>query len=114
MGRRGADRLVGRARSRPPLLVDFGNVQSLSSSMLGKLIELNRAAKSAGARMSLFNLRPDVREIMEVTKLNRILRLYRDESDAVETSETPDKTPQATMKPKESKHELTKFLKSPE
>ena len=65
------------------LLVDFGNVQSLSSLMLGKLVALSRAANSAGARVALFNLRPDVREIMEVTRLDSVLRLHGAESEAL-------------------------------
>jgi anti-anti-sigma factor len=71
---------------RRPLLVDFGNVRSLTSLMLGKLIGLNRAAASAGARLALFNLRPDVRGILEVSRLNLILALYNDEPDALQTS----------------------------
>jgi anti-anti-sigma factor len=66
-----------------PLLVDFGNVRSLSSVMLSRLVRLNRAAESAGARLGLFNFRPDVRGIFEVTRLNLILYLYSDEPDAL-------------------------------
>jgi anti-sigma B factor antagonist len=68
---------------RRPLLVDFGNVRSLSSLMLGKLAGLRRAADTAGVRLGLFNLRPDVREIFEVARLNLILSLYGSESDAL-------------------------------
>jgi anti-sigma B factor antagonist len=53
-----------------PLLADFGNVRSLSSMMLGQLTGLNRAADAAGVRLELFNLRPDVREIFKVTRLD--------------------------------------------
>jgi anti-anti-sigma factor len=68
------------------LLVDFGNVKSLSSLMLGKLLRLNRAAQEGGGRLALFNLRPDVREILEVTGLNRILALYASEQEALQGS----------------------------
>jgi anti-anti-sigma factor len=67
-----------------PLLVDFGNVRGLTSIMLGKLIALNRAAESNGGRLGLFNLAPDVRAILDVTRLNLILRLYDDETDALQ------------------------------
>jgi anti-sigma B factor antagonist len=70
---------LGRRR----LLVDFGNVRSLTSLMLGKLVRLNREAEVAGGRLALFNLSPDVREIIEVTRLNLILSLYDDESGAL-------------------------------
>src|SRR5262245_47501573 len=66
-----------------PLLVDFGNVRSLSSLMLGQLIGLSRDAKAGGLRLALFNLQPDVRGIMEVTQLTRLLRLCGDEAEAL-------------------------------
>jgi anti-anti-sigma factor len=69
-----------------PLLVDFGNVRSLSSFMLGKLVGLSRAAGSAGARLALFNLRPDVRGILEVTGVNLLLCLYGGEAEALQGS----------------------------
>ncbi len=69
---------------RRPLLVDFGNVLSLSSMMLGKLVRLSRAAESAGVWLALFNLRPDVRGILEITRLNLLLRLYGDELEALQ------------------------------
>ncbi len=75
--------LVGEVGQRP-LLIDFGNVRSLSSLMLGKLTELARAANSAAVRLALFNLRPDVREILEVTGLHVLLCLYGSESEALQ------------------------------
>jgi len=68
------------------LLVDFGNVRSLSSLMLSKLIVLHRAAGSAGMRLALFNLRPDVRGILEITRLNLVLLLYGDEQEALQNT----------------------------
>jgi anti-sigma B factor antagonist len=69
---------------RRPLLIDFSNVRSLSSLMLGKLVGLRRVADAARARLGLFNLSPDVREILEVTRLHLLLSLYGDESDALQ------------------------------
>jgi anti-anti-sigma factor len=66
-----------------PLLIDFGNVRSLSSLMLGKLVELSRAARSAEVRLGLFNLRPEVRGILEVTGVNLVVNLYGDEAEAL-------------------------------
>jgi anti-anti-sigma regulatory factor len=76
-----ASLLPGLGRRR--LLVDFGNVRSLTSLMLGELVRLNRAAEAAGGRLALFNLPPGVREILGVTRLNLLLLLYGDESDAL-------------------------------
>lgn len=65
------------------LLVDFGNVQTLTSFMLGKLVRLNRTAEEAGWRLALFNLTPFVRQTLEVARLNLLLSLCDDESDAL-------------------------------
>jgi anti-sigma B factor antagonist len=73
---------LGRRR----LLVDFGNVRSLTSLMLRELVRLNRAAEAAGARLALFGLSPHVREILAVTALNLVLSLYDDEADALRGS----------------------------
>ena len=54
--------------------------------MLGELVRLNRAAEAAGGRLALFNLAPGVREILGVTRLNLLLLLYGDESDALRGS----------------------------
>lgn len=79
-----AERLVSfLSESSRPLLVDFGNVQSLTSYMLGQLVMLNRKAEAAGKRFALFNLSPYVRQILEVSRLNLILSLYDDESSAL-------------------------------
>src|SRR5271166_4671477 len=63
------DLLAGPARGR--VLLDFANVKSLSSLILGKLVLLNRAAEGAGGRLALCNLRPDIYEIMDVTRLTK-------------------------------------------
>ncbi|HZV03796.1 MAG TPA: STAS domain-containing protein [Gemmataceae bacterium] len=68
------------------LLVDFGNVDSLSSFMLGQLVKLNRTAEAAGKKFGLFNLRTHIREILDVSRLNLILSLYQDEADALRGS----------------------------
>lgn len=68
---------------RQRLLVDFGNVQTLTSFMLGKLVRLNRTAEAAGRRLALFNLTPFVRQTLEVARLNLLLLLCDDEADAL-------------------------------
>ena len=72
---------------RQPLLVDFGNVLSLSSLMLGQLIGLSRAADAAGVRLSLFNLRSAVRGILEITRLNLLLCIHGNEPEALPPKE---------------------------
>ena len=65
------------------LLLDFANVKSLSSTGLAKLISLNRKAESLGGRFALCNLRPEIREIMDVTRLSQLLCIYPAEQEAL-------------------------------
>jgi anti-sigma B factor antagonist len=69
----------------PRLLLDFANVQSLSSLMLGKLVGLNRTVETAGGRLALCNLRPPIREIFDVTRLSQILYIYAAEQEALDS-----------------------------
>jgi anti-anti-sigma factor len=86
-----ADRLMAllAESGQRPLLVDFGNVRSLTSLMIGSLVRLGRTADAQRVRLGLFNLRPEVRSILEVTRLNLLLRLYGDESDALQDPGAP-------------------------
>ncbi len=71
---------------RQRLLVDFGNVQTLTSFMLGQLVKLHHTAEAAGRRFALFNLSHYVRQILEVARLDLLLSLYDDESAALRDS----------------------------
>jgi anti-anti-sigma factor len=73
-------------KGRQQLLVDFGNIESLTSYMLGQLVKLSRAAKETGRRFALFNLRHHVRQILEISRLDLLLALYEDESAALRAS----------------------------
>ena len=79
-----SNRLIGLMNRGHKLLVDFGNVKSLSSLMLGKLVKVNHAADAAGVHLYLFNVRPEVREILHVTGLTRILRVVGTEDEALQ------------------------------
>jgi anti-anti-sigma factor len=65
------------------LLLDFGNVQSLTSLILGKLITLRNKVKAGGGRLALCALNPDVQQIFEVTRLTQYLDIYPDEQEAL-------------------------------
>jgi anti-anti-sigma regulatory factor len=69
------------------LLVDLGNVQTLTSFMIGKLVTLNRMALAAErGRLALFNMTPNVREVLEISRLNLLMSLCEDESAALRGS----------------------------
>jgi anti-sigma B factor antagonist len=80
-------RLVdGENRTR--LVLDFTEVQFLSSQVIGMLLSLHKrltAAKSAdaGAEMVLCGLRPQLIELLKVTRLDRMLKIKPTRKEAV-------------------------------
>ena len=68
---------------RQNLLLNFSNVEFLSSGALGKLITLDRKVKSGGGALKLSNIRPEIYEVFAITKLNKHFDIKEDESDAL-------------------------------
>lgn len=61
------------------LLLDFSDVEMLNSEMLSRLILLQRRLNQKEAHLMLSNLRPEVREVLRWTKLDRIFEIQEDE-----------------------------------
>lgn len=64
------------------LLLDFVNVDFLSSIELGTLVTLHNKMKASGGRLTLFNLSDQVFEVFETTCLHRLLTICREEREA--------------------------------
>lgn len=65
------------------ILLNFSNVQFLSSAALGKLITLDKKVKKSGGQLKLSNILSDIYEVFAITKLNRLFDIHEDESDAL-------------------------------
>ncbi len=57
---------------RPKIVLDFSNVEYLSSAALGKLITMDKKVKAAKGKLRLCNIRPDIYEVFAITKLNKL------------------------------------------
>ncbi len=53
------------------LLLNFGNVQYLSSPFLGVVVTLNKKINAAGGRLALGGLDPQIEELFGLTKLTK-------------------------------------------
>jgi len=69
--------------NRKSLLLNFTNVEFLSSAALGKLITLDRKVKAHKARMKMCNIRPEILEVFQITKLNKVFDIRGEEPEAV-------------------------------
>jgi anti-anti-sigma factor len=65
------------------LLLNFQQVEFLSSAALGKLITLDKKVKAHGGKMKLSNIRPEIYEVFAITKLNKLFDIKDDEADAL-------------------------------
>ncbi len=75
--------LVADSAECRTLFVDCSNVRTLSSEVLGKLVLLHRRLKQKQAVLVLCGLRSEVRQILNSTKLDRLLMIVEDEGQAV-------------------------------
>ena len=66
------------------LLLNFGNVEYLSSAALGKLITLNKKVKDAGGKLILCEITPQIYEVFEITRLDKFFRIEKDEQSALQ------------------------------
>ncbi|MEZ6056821.1 MAG: STAS domain-containing protein [Planctomycetaceae bacterium] len=57
---------------RKKIVLDFTNVEYLSSAALGKLITMDKKTKAAGGKLRLCAIRPDIYEVFAITKLNKM------------------------------------------
>ncbi len=69
------------------LLLDFTNVETISSIELGTLIKLQKEMKAAGTRLTLFNLSPHVFEVFSITRLDNYFGICREQASLPSPSE---------------------------
>ena len=69
---------------RIKLILDFGNVQFLSSAVLGLLIRLSKRIYEHDGQLRLCNINPKIYEIFKITRLTKSFDIYKDVESAVE------------------------------
>lgn len=71
------------AKDRPKILLDFANVDHLSSAALGMLINVNNRVKQQNGQLRLAGIKPQIMEVFEITKLNKLFRILPSRADAL-------------------------------
>ena len=69
---------------RRKIVLDFSIVEYLSSAALGKLITMDRKAKAAKSKLRLCCIRPEIFEVFEITKLNKVFDIRGTQEEALE------------------------------
>lgn len=68
---------------RTRIVLDFTNVEYLSSAALGKLITLDKKVKAARGQLRLCAIRPEILEVFEITRLNKLFDIRTTQDDAL-------------------------------
>ena len=71
------------SENRGSILLNFSDVEFLSSAALGKLITLDKKVKAAGGKLKLCNIRPQIYEVFAITKLNNLFDIHETEDEAL-------------------------------
>ena len=73
------------SREKPRILLDFVNVDHLSSAALGMLINVNNRIKQRSGQLRLCKIQPPILEVFAITKLNRLFKILATRDEAMES-----------------------------
>ncbi len=64
------------------VILDFRNVRFMSSSMLGKLVLVNKKAAEFKVKLKLCSIDSEIRQVFKITKLDKVFEIETDEASA--------------------------------
>lgn len=67
----------------PKLLLDFSNVDHLSSAALGMLINVNNRIKQNNGSLRLCNIKAQILEVFVITNLNKLFRILPNRAEGL-------------------------------
>ena len=65
------------------MLLDFEGVMFMSSSMIGRVVKLNKKCKADNIDLAMCNVPPTIMEVFEVTRLNKVFTICDTVEDAL-------------------------------
>lgn len=68
----------------PQLLINFANVDHLSSAALGALITINNKVNEKDGKLRLANIDPQIYEVFVITRLNKLFSIHETLNDAMQ------------------------------
>jgi anti-sigma B factor antagonist len=72
------------------LILDFSNVQFLSSAVLGLLIRISKKVYENDGQLKLCSINPKIYKIFKITRLTKIFDIYEDIASATESLSVAD------------------------
>jgi anti-sigma B factor antagonist len=65
------------------LVLDFCNVEFLSSAVLGLLIRVSKRVHESNGKIRLCSINPKIYEVFRITQLTKVFDIHRDIDDAL-------------------------------
>jgi anti-sigma B factor antagonist len=65
------------------MVLNFKNVNYMSSAVMGKLVSLSKKVQGAGGRLVLCNIEENIYEIFKIMRFDKMFDIYDSEDDAV-------------------------------
>lgn len=62
-------------RVEPDLWLDLASISFLTSMALSKFLTVDSRARALGGRLTLINLKPDIRKVFKVSRLDQVLNI---------------------------------------
>ncbi len=68
----------------PKIVLSFDGVTHLASAMLGVLMSVNKKIGTMKGQLRLAHLSPMIMEVVRITKLDKVLKIYESSAKALE------------------------------
>ena len=77
--------LLGEIKEKrtPKVFLNLKNVRYMDSSGIASLVEGLKASRDLGSRLILYGMNKTVREVMQLSRLQKIFEIYEDEEQAL-------------------------------
>jgi anti-sigma B factor antagonist len=77
--------LLGEIKEKrtPKVFLNLKNVRYIDSSGIASLVEGLKASRDLGSRLILYGMNKTVREVMQLSRLQKIFEIYEDEEQAL-------------------------------
>jgi anti-anti-sigma factor len=72
------------AAAELPVVLNLANVQFLPSLSIGALVSLLTEFKQKGRRFILVDIQPSIRDVLAITRLDKVFEIHDDVEDALE------------------------------
>lgn len=85
-------KLTTEAAAERKLLLKFSGVGFMSSAMIGQVMRLSKQCKADKVDLKLSDIAPGIMEVFKLTRLDKILSIYPNETEALKAFGPPRKS----------------------